>query len=165
MKVSSNHKVGIFHRSPDRNAGRLLVVMHGRLPRNPHRRAIGAAAGRIHDRRFARARRSGGADGQVASRRRFRAGRAIWGDGEDNKHALALVKGATKNSSTVQALLTNLVSCGFPATVPRLYILDSAKALSRTIRYTFGSTAAIQRCQTASCATIGQQGLPTIQGG
>src|SRR5256885_291323 len=72
---------------------------------------------------------------------------AIGIDGEGNKHPLALVEGATENAATVQALLGNLVSRGLDPTVPRLFIADGAKALSKAIRRTFGSAAAIQRCQ------------------
>src|SRR5258708_32047080 len=69
---------------------------------------------------------------------------AIGVDGEGNKHPLALVEGATENAVTVQALLDNLVSRGLAPTVPRLFIVDGAKALSKAIRRTFGSAAAIQ---------------------
>src|SRR5260370_39038289 len=72
---------------------------------------------------------------------------AIGVDGEGNKHPLALVEGATENAATVQALLDNLVSRGLAPTVPRLFIVDGAKALSQAIRRTIGSAAAIQRCQ------------------
>jgi hypothetical protein len=72
---------------------------------------------------------------------------AIGVDGEGNKHPLALVEGATENAATVQALLDNLVSRGLDPTVPRLFIADGAKALSKAIRRTFGSAAAIQRCE------------------
>src|SRR5438128_4111788 len=72
---------------------------------------------------------------------------ALGVDGEGNKHPLALVEGATENAATVQALLDNLVSRGLAPTVPRLFIVDGAKALSKAIRRTFGSAAAIQRCQ------------------
>jgi transposase-like protein len=53
----------------------------------------------------------------------------------------------TENAATVQALLDNLVSRGLDPTTPRLFIVDGAKALSKAIRRTFGSAAAIQRCQ------------------
>ena len=56
---------------------------------------------------------------------------AIGVDGEGNKHPLALVEGATENAATVQALLDNLVSRGLDPTVPRLFIVDGAKALSK----------------------------------
>src|SRR5258708_10093845 len=72
---------------------------------------------------------------------------AIGVDGEGNKHPLALVEGATENAATVQALLDNLVSRGLDPTVPRLFIVDGAKALSKAIRRTFGSAPAIQRSQ------------------
>src|SRR6201997_3330960 len=72
---------------------------------------------------------------------------AIGVDGEGNKHPLALVEGATENAATVQALLDNLVSRGLDPTVPRLFIVDGGKALSKAIRRTFGSAATIQRCQ------------------
>ncbi|MEZ0085231.1 transposase-like protein [Bradyrhizobium japonicum] len=45
------------------------------------------------------------------------------------------------------ALLDSLVSRGLDPTVPRLFIADGAKALSKAIRRTFGPAAAIQRCQ------------------
>ena len=44
-------------------------------------------------------------------------------------------------------MLDNLVSRGLDPTMPRLFIADGAKALSKAIRRTFGSAAAIQRCQ------------------
>ena len=72
---------------------------------------------------------------------------AIGVDGEGEKHVLAVVEGATENAVVVQAVLDNLVGRGFDPTVPRLFIVDGAKALSKAIRNTFGSAAAIQRCQ------------------
>ena len=72
---------------------------------------------------------------------------AIGVDGEGEKHVLAVVEGATENAVVVQALLDNLVGRGLDPTVPRLFIVDGAKALSKAIRNTFGSAAAIQRCQ------------------
>ena len=72
---------------------------------------------------------------------------AIGIDGEGAKHVLAIAEGATENTATVQALLDNLIGRGLDPSVPRLFIVDGAKALSRAIRNTFGPTAAIQRCQ------------------
>ena len=72
---------------------------------------------------------------------------AIGIDGDGHKHPLAVVEGATENSATVQALLDNLIERGIDPAVPRLFIVDGAKALSKAIRATFGKTAAIQRCQ------------------
>jgi putative transposase len=70
---------------------------------------------------------------------------AIGVDAKGDKHPLGLIEGATENAATVQALIDNLVERGLDPAVPRLFIIDGAKALS--IRRTFGRTAAIQRCQ------------------
>ena len=64
-----------------------------------------------------------------------------------DKHVLAVVEGATENTVVVQALLDNLLARGLDPTLPRLFIVDGAKALSKAIRNTFGVAAAIQRCQ------------------
>ena len=58
-----------------------------------------------------------------------------------------MVEGATENTVTVQALLDHLIGRGLDPTVPRLFIVDGAKTLSKAIRKTFGVAAAIQRCQ------------------
>ena len=60
---------------------------------------------------------------------------------------LAVVEGATENTVVVQALIDNLLARGLDPTLPRLFIVDGAKALSKAIRNTFGVAAAIQRCQ------------------
>ena len=72
---------------------------------------------------------------------------AIRVDGEGHKHVLGIAEGATENAATVQALLDNLTDRGLEPEIPRLFIVDGAKALSKAIRGTFGATAAIQRCQ------------------
>lgn len=72
---------------------------------------------------------------------------AVGVDGAGEKHVLAAVEGATENAATVQALIDNLIGRGLDPTVPRLFIVDGAKALSKAIRNTFGLAAAIQRCQ------------------
>lgn len=72
---------------------------------------------------------------------------AVGVDEAGDKHVLAVAEGATENTATVQALLDNLIARGLDAGVPRLFIVDGAKALSRAIRNTFGAAAAIQRCQ------------------
>src|SRR5438445_2544150 len=63
------------------------------------------------------------------------------------KHPLGVAEGATENAATVQALIDNLVERGLDTTVPRLFIIDGSKALSKAIRRTFGGAAAIQCCQ------------------
>jgi transposase-like protein len=72
---------------------------------------------------------------------------AIGVDGAGDKHVLAVLEGATENTAVVQALLDNLIGRGLDPTLPRLFIVDGAKALSKAIRNTFGVSAAIQRCQ------------------
>src|SRR6266852_2087109 len=72
---------------------------------------------------------------------------AIGIDGDGVKHPLGLVEGATENTAVVQALIDNLVERGLDPAVPRLFIIDGAKALSKAIRRTFDRAAAIQRCQ------------------
>jgi hypothetical protein len=49
---------------------------------------------------------------------------------------LGLAEGATENAATVQALIDNLVERGLDPAVPRLFIIDGAKALSKAIRRT-----------------------------
>jgi len=72
---------------------------------------------------------------------------ALGVDGKGDKHPLGIVEGATENATTVQALLDNLIERGLDPGVPRLFIIDGSKALSKAIRRTFGRNTAIQRCQ------------------
>jgi transposase-like protein len=72
---------------------------------------------------------------------------AIGVDARGDKHVLGIAEGATENAATVQALLDNLIARGLDPSLPRLFILDGAKALSKAVRNTFGIAAAIQRCQ------------------
>ena len=50
--------------------------------------------------------------------------------------------------------IDNLIERGLDPAVPRLFIIDSAKALSKAIRRTFGHAAAIQRCQVHKARNI-----------
>jgi len=72
---------------------------------------------------------------------------AIGVDANGDKHPLGLVAGATENAATVQALIDNLVERGLDPALPRLFIIDGSKALSKAIRAAFGRDVAIQRCQ------------------
>src|SRR5207302_9674387 len=72
---------------------------------------------------------------------------AIGIDGKGVKHPLGLIEDATENSAVVQALIDNLVARGLDPGVPRLFIIDGSKALSKAIRRSFGREALIQRCQ------------------
>ena len=59
---------------------------------------------------------------------------AIGIDGEGVKHPLGLIEGATENAAVVQALIDNLLARGLDPAVPRLFIIDGSKALSKAIR-------------------------------
>jgi transposase-like protein len=72
---------------------------------------------------------------------------AIGIDLSGEKHVLGLMEGATENAAAAQALLDDLIRRGLDPKVPRLFILDGAKALSKAVKQTFGRTTAIQRCQ------------------
>src|SRR5271154_7544579 len=72
---------------------------------------------------------------------------AIGIDGNGVKHPLGLIEGATENSAVVQALIDNLLARGLDPAVPRLFIIDGSKALSKAIRRSFGREALIQRSQ------------------
>ena len=87
---------------------------------------------------------------------------AIGVDGNGDKHVLAVVEGATENTVVVQALIDNLLARGLDPTLPRLFIVDGAKALSKAIRNTFGVAAAIQRCQVHKGRNIIERPAPTF---
>ncbi len=72
---------------------------------------------------------------------------AIGVDGAGDKQVLGIAEGATENAATVQALIDNLIARGLDPEIPRLFIVDGSRALSKAIRNTFGIAAAIQRCQ------------------
>jgi putative transposase len=86
---------------------------------------------------------------------------AIGVDAKGDKHPLGLAEGATENAATVQSLIDNLVERGLDPAVPRLFIIDGAKALSKAIRRTFGRAAAIQRCQIHKARNIMER-LPQV---
>ena len=72
---------------------------------------------------------------------------AIGIDGEGVKHPLGLIEGATEHGAVVQALVDDLIDRGLDPALPRLFIIDGAKALSKAIRRSFGRHTPIQRCQ------------------
>ena len=75
------------------------------------------------------------------------------GNGDKGRYVLAVVEGATENTVVVQALIDNLLARGLDPTLPRLFIVDGAKALSKAIRNTFGVAAAIQRARSTRAVT------------
>jgi transposase-like protein len=82
---------------------------------------------------------------------------AIGIDGKGDKHILGLVEGATESAAATQALLDNLIERGLDPQVPRLFILDGAKALSKAVRATFGRQTLIQRCQVHKARNIAER--------
>lgn len=82
---------------------------------------------------------------------------AVGIDAEGAKHPLGLVEGATENAAVVQALLDDLVGRGLDPAVPRLFIVDGAKALTKAIRRTFGRDTPIQRCQVHKARNIAER--------
>jgi putative transposase len=84
---------------------------------------------------------------------------AIGIDAKGDKHPLGLAEGATESAATVQALVENLIERGLDPAVPRLFIIDGSKALSKAIRRNFGRDTAIQRCQIHKGRNI-QERLP-----
>lgn len=88
---------------------------------------------------------------------------AIGIDGHGEKHILGLVEGATENAAATQALLNNLVERGLDPAVPRLFILDGAKALTKAVRATFGRHTPIQRCQVHKARNIAERCRTTLR--
>ena len=84
---------------------------------------------------------------------------AVGVDAKGDKHPLGLAEGATESGATVQGLIDSLVERGIDPAVPRLFIIDGSKALSKAIRRTFGRNVAIQRCQIHKARNI-QERLP-----
>jgi len=66
---------------------------------------------------------------------------------QGNKVVLGLHQGATENATVVKHLLSDIQQRGVDFEVPRLYVLDGAKALHAAVRKMAGQCAPIQRCQ------------------
>lgn len=66
---------------------------------------------------------------------------------DGRKTVLGLREGATENTTVVSALLSDIAGRGLDFSIPRLYILDGAKALHAAVRRHAGEAAFIQRCQ------------------
>lgn len=72
---------------------------------------------------------------------------ALGVDGVGQKHILGIHEGATENAAACGALLDDLIARGVATNRSRLFVVDGAKALVKTIRDRFGERALIQRCQ------------------
>ena len=83
-------------------------------------------------------------------------------DSEGFKHPLGLMEGATEHSAVVQALIDDLIERGLDPAVPRLFIIDGSKALSKAIRRSFGCHTPIQRCQIHKARNIMERLSPAL---
>jgi putative transposase len=72
---------------------------------------------------------------------------AIGVENDGKKTVLGLREGATENATVVRELLEDLARRGLDFTMPRLYVLDGAKALHSAVKRHAGEAALIQRCQ------------------
>lgn len=68
-------------------------------------------------------------------------------DADGNKHVLGIREGATENSTSCNALLSDLQERGLRTDRAILAVLDGSKALAKSVRAVFGSRVRIQRCQ------------------
>ena len=66
---------------------------------------------------------------------------------DGTKTVLGLRQGASENATVVGELLDDLVARGVDFSVPMLYVLDGAKALTKALRKHAGSQALLQRWQ------------------
>ena len=84
-------------------------------------------------------------DGIVRGKMTIIAALGITRDGK--KEILGLVEGGTENSDAVKRLFMDIIGRGLNQYLPRLFVLDGSKALSKAVHDTFGDKALIQRCQ------------------
>ena len=66
---------------------------------------------------------------------------------DGRKTVLGLRQGASENATVVGELLSDLEERGGDFTLPRLYVVDGAKALVKAVKQHAGESALIQRCQ------------------
>jgi len=72
---------------------------------------------------------------------------ALGVNNDGHKKVLGMRQGASENAEVVSALFADLVARGVDFTEPRLYVVDGAKALVKTVRQYAGERALLQRCQ------------------
>jgi putative transposase len=68
-------------------------------------------------------------------------------DVEGQKHILGIREGATENEIACTGLLGDLVVRGLRPDRTRLFVIDGAKGLRRSVTNVFGDRALVQRCQ------------------
>jgi transposase-like protein len=72
---------------------------------------------------------------------------AVGVDATGRKHVLGLVPGSSENAKVAKDLLNNLSDRGVDMNVPRLWVIDGAKALRSAIEQCCGEAAKVQRCR------------------
>jgi len=72
---------------------------------------------------------------------------AVGLDDSGEKHLLGLARGCSENAAVVKDLLNSLVERGVDASVPRLFVIDGAKAMRAAIAQVYGEQALVQRCR------------------
>jgi len=72
---------------------------------------------------------------------------AVGLDDSGEKHLLGLARGCSENAAVVKDLLNSLVERGVDASVPRLFVIDGAKAMRTAIAQVYGEQALVQRCR------------------
>jgi len=78
-------------------------------------------------------------------------------DVEGHKHVLGVREGATENSTSCTALLSDLQARGLRTDRAILAVLDGSKALAKSVGTVFGSRVRIQRCQAHKVRNVVEQ--------
>ena len=76
---------------------------------------------------------------------------------------LGLASGSSENAKVVKNLLDFLAECGVDLNVPRLWVIDGAKALRSAIDQLCGKAAHAQRCRIHKIRNIAER-LPRLGG-
>mgnify|MGYP000108330903 CR=1 FL=1 len=66
---------------------------------------------------------------------------------DGTKKILGIREGSTENSEVCKYLISSLIERGLSVDLPRLFVLDGSKALSKAVKDALGKEVAIQRCQ------------------
>jgi transposase-like protein len=82
---------------------------------------------------------------------------ALGFDVQGNKHVLGIREGATENTASCTALLTDMRDRGVRTDRAILAVIDGSKALAKAIRDVFGPRALIQRCQAHKSRNVTDQ--------
>lgn len=78
-------------------------------------------------------------------------------DADGKKHVLGVREGATENSASCTALLSDLRDRGLPTEPAVLVVIDGGKALAKAVRNVYGARAIVQRCQAHKVRNVVEQ--------